>query len=205
MCTDDRIGTFNINDKTGKFNREDCNQLITFVERELRSEELDISLIDVILIRNDGRTNYFGYWRAVFHYDPDNPNQIIAVAAVIVLNYFYLKTIDSLKRTLAHEYGHHWTLSYLAINQGIKMNQQLPRQYYELRSLNPEKYFHDYSMGWNRCDREIIAEDYRVHFAPPPHNQDHKMVVDSNEGLSFPDRLVKEYIRDLSIVLDMGC
>jgi hypothetical protein len=188
-----------IDDKTGKFNQEDYDKLVTFIANRLLSDELDISLLDVIRIRNDGATNYFGYWTARFHYDPDDSSNIVAMTAVIVLNYFYLKTMDSLMRTLAHEYGHHWTLSYLAINQGIDISQKLPHRYYQLRSLNPANYSHDYSMGWNRCDREIIAEDYRVLFAPSPYNQDHKMVDDPNDDLSLPDQSVENYIRSLAV------
>jgi hypothetical protein len=188
-----------IDDRTGKLNQEDCEELATFIANQLLSDEVDIRLLDVVRIRNDGATNYFGYWTARFHYDPDDSSNIVAMAAVIVLNHFYLKTIKSLMRTLAHEYGHHWTLSYLAINQGIDMSQQLPHEYYQLRLLKPENYSHDYSMGWNRCDREIIAEDYRVLFAPPPHNQDHKMVAGSNDDLILPDLSIENYIRSLSL------
>jgi hypothetical protein len=188
-----------IDDRTGRLGEEGYDELMNFVSNELLSNELDISLLDVIRIRNDGRTNYLGYWTAIFHYAPDDPTNIVAVTAVIVLNYFYLKSINSLKRTLAHEYGHHWTLSYMAINRGIDMSQQLPREYYRLRALNAERYFHDYSNGWNRCDREIIAEDYRVLFAPSPHNQNHKMVANPNGDLSLPDLSVEEYIKSLAV------
>jgi hypothetical protein len=186
-----------IDDETGKFNQGNYDELVNFITQQLLSDELDISLLDVIRIRNDGPTNYFGYWKATFHYDPSDPTRIVAMAAVIVLNHFYLKTVDSLMKTLAHEYGHHWTLSYLAINQGIDMRQRLPIEYYQLRLLNPDLYAHDYSMGWNRCDREIIAEDYRVLFAPSPHNQDHKMAADSDSDLSLPALSVKNYIMRL--------
>lgn len=187
-----------IDDKTGRLEQRDYDELLTFISDELLSSDLDISLLDVVRIRDDGGTNYLGYWKAIFHYDPDDAFNIVAVTAVIVLNYFYLKNIKSLKRTLAHEYGHHWTLSYLAINQGIDMSQQLPHDYYQLRTLNPEEYSHDYSMGWNRCDREIIAEDYRILFAPSPHNQDHKIVANSNGDLPLPNFSIENYIRSLA-------
>jgi hypothetical protein len=184
-----------IDDRTGRFNQNACDELIQFVANELLSNELDIYLLDVVRIRNDGRTNYFGYWTAIFHYDPDDKTRIVAVTAVIVLNYFYLKSINSLKRTLAHEYGHHWTLSYLAINQGLNMSQQLPHEYYQIRPLELEEYSHDYSRGWNRCDREIIAEDYRVLFAPEPHNQNHRMIASSSDN----NTSIREYIRSLAV------
>ena len=118
----------------------------------------------------------------------------MAITAVIVLNHFYLKTIHQLKRTLAHEYGHHWTLSHLAIREGIDMKQRLPERYYRLRQLDPRKYAHDASVHWSRRDKEVIAEDYRGLFASAPHAQDHRMSAE----LPFPNLQVKEYIRNLA-------
>ena len=77
-----------------------------FVANHLLSTERDYDWLDVIRIRNDGRTDYFGYWTAQFHFD--SQNIIDGITAVIVLNYFYLKTVDEIKKTLAHEYGHHY-------------------------------------------------------------------------------------------------
>lgn len=187
-----------IDDRTGNLDNGAREELFDFVTNELLSDKLDIHLLDVVIIRNDQRASYLGYWKAAFHYNPDNSNSVVAGAAVIVLNSFYLKTINSLKRTLAHEYGHHWTLSYLAINHSINMNQKLPLDYYQLRLLEPQQHSHDYSMGWGRCDREIIAEDYRVLFAPSPHNRDHKMVANSENGLQFPNLSVRDYIENLA-------
>ncbi len=181
-------------DHTGKFSQVDLNELVHFVNNELLSN-IETQWL-VIRIRDDGRTDYYGYWTAQFIFD--DQNQINGISAIIVLNYFYLKTIDTLKETLAHEYGHHWTLSYLAVNQGINYtNQHLPRKYYQFRGLNKRDYAHDYSKGWEKCDKEIIAEDYRVLFAPHPYNQNHEIVVNSDGKLKTPNQQIKEYIKNL--------
>jgi hypothetical protein len=180
-------------DETGAFAQSDYDELLEFIEGDLLSSHPDIFFLDVIRIRSDIRANYSGYWTARFHYDPNNETRVVGVVAVIVLNYFYLKTLDSLKTTLAHEYGHHWTLTYMAIARGVYDQQRLPADYYQLRNLDPLSYTHDYTMGWNRCDREVIAEDYRVLFAPDPHNSAHKMVT----HVSMPDENVERYIADL--------
>jgi hypothetical protein len=180
-----------IDDQTGKFSKQDHAELIQLVVDELLSEDWDRNLLDVIRIRNDGPQRYDGYYSVTLQYDPHSGN-LESGAAVIVLNQFYLKTLASLKRTLAHEYGHHWTLSYLAVNKGIT-KQQLPCEYYKLREMNETHYASDYSMGWNRCDREVIAEDYRVLFAPPPHNSGHRMII----SLPLPDNQVEDYIVNL--------
>jgi hypothetical protein len=166
-----------VDDQTGEFSTQDHAELIRLVVQELLSKD-------------DGPKRYDGYYAVKLQCD--DSGDVKAGAAVIVLNQFYLKTLASLKRTLSHEYGHHWTLSYLAVNQGIT-KQPLPYEYYRLRQMNETQYAPDYSMGWNKCDREVIAEDYRVLFAPPPHNSNHRMVI----NLPSPNNQVKDYIVNL--------
>ncbi|NET56870.1 MAG: hypothetical protein F6K47_12115 [Symploca sp. SIO2E6] len=192
MCTSIPV---RIEDETGKFSPADLDELRNFITNELLSTQEELEWLDVIRIRNL-EFGPFGYWTARFHFNPDNPDEIDSIAAVIVLNYFYLKTLKQLKKTLAHEYGHHWTLTYLAVNQGIVdyMKQRIPVEYYQLRGLNEQDYAHDYSKGWCNCDKEVIAEDYRVLFAPSPHNQEHRMV----NQLDPPSDEIREYIRKLA-------
>ena len=147
-----------------------------------------------------------------------NSHIIQSVRAEIVINFSYynfhvnleqLETseienatsimIEDCKKTLAHEYGHHWTLSYLAVNHGIDYTRhQIPWKYYWLRKLNPLHHAHNYSKGWENCDQEIVAEDYRVLFAPPPHNQEHEIVRRKNGRFKNPGRSIEQYIRELA-------
>jgi len=196
---DEEIVVLCVEDKTGNFTQEQLDELRRFILEDLLSTQIDLDWLSVIKIRNDARSGYEGYWTAKFRYDQENPSRVDGVQSVIVLNYFYLKTLDALKETLAHEYGHHWTLCYFSVNQGIDIwKQRIPQQYYSLRGLNEQDYALDYSQGWERCDKEVIAEDYRVLFAAHPYNQEHEMVLNSSGTLSEPNQVVQEYINNLA-------
>ena len=80
-------------DLTGKFSEAKQNELTNFVTRLLHNMELEWLTIK---IRRDAYTDYDGYWKAEFKYN--NQNEIKEVRAVIVLNNFYLKTLDELKK-----------------------------------------------------------------------------------------------------------
>ncbi len=188
------IRTIQVIDETQKFSVQDCEELGRFVQEQLLSTKRDRYWLDRILIRNDRLADYFGYWAA--RQKLDDNGRLTGLSAIIVLNGFYLKTLPQLKETLAHEYGHHWTLSYLMMeDNGAKFklkSDRLPDDYYHLRGLNRAEYFVDYAQGWNQCDREVIAEDYRILFAPPPQTR-HGMIP----PLSLPSNEVKDWIQKL--------
>lgn len=182
-----------IKDYTGQYTSQQLEELSNFVEEQLLASEVDLDWLDVIKIRKDGlMAGYYGYWRIKF--DDNTPR------AIIVLNASFLKTVEQLKRTLAHEYGHHWTLCYLAINHGLDVyNEPLPSEYYNIRGLSEDYCLYSPQQiqspqDWMRCDKEIIAEDYRVLFSPHPHNQDHRMV---GNPITHPNELVEAYIETL--------
>lgn len=216
-----------IEDFSNQYTLEELESLSDFVEQELRlSSPIELAWLDVIEIRNLGLdTN--GYWYG--QYDDDSQT----FKAIIRLNYLVLGTIEQLQRILAHEYGHHWTLSYLAVHHNLRIyKERLPRTYYKIRGLSEEHCIYSPQQirtfeDWMRCDKEIIAEDYRVLFSPHPHNQDHQMVGNLplirlsahpsireqalniwrsiqnffytvfKLGISHPDDRVQEYIRNL--------
>jgi len=217
-----------IKDFSKQYTLDELESLSDFVEQELRlSSPIELAWLDVIEIR-DLRSNDNGYW--VGNYDRDRQT----FTATIYLNSLVLGTIEQLKRTLAHEYGHHWTLSYLAVHHNLRIyKERLPRTYYKIRGLSEDHCVYTPGQSkasyedWMRCDKEIIAEDYRVLFSPHPHNQDHRMVGNLplirlsthpsireqalniwrsiqnlfytvfNLGISHPDDRVEEYIRNL--------
>lgn len=216
-----------IEDFSNQYTLEELESLSDFVEQELRlSSPIELAWLDVIEIRDLGLdTNGDWYGRS------DDDRQTFK--ARIRLNYRVLGTIEQLQRTLAHEYGHHWTLSYLAVHHNLRIyKERLPRTYYKIRGLSEEHCIYSPQQirtfeDWMRCDKEIIAEDYRVLFSPHPHNQDHQMVGNLplirlsahpsireqalniwrsiqnffytvfKLGISHPDDRVQEYIRNL--------
>lgn len=192
-----------IEDNTGKFTQAELEELVNFIRNDLLSNDLDIEWLGVIRIREDARSGYEGYWKFKLHFD--SGNKIDGIVAVIVLNYYYVnfleprQRLDALKTVLAHEYGHHWTLSYLTVYQFIDVwNERMPSEYYRFRGLNHEDHAHNYSQGWNHCDKEIIAEDYRSLFSPAPYNENHQMVTSCGGTLEPPNEEVKNYINNLN-------
>lgn len=214
-----------IEDFSNQYTLEELESLSDFVEQELRlSSPIELAWLDVIEIRDLG-LNTNGDWYG--RYDGQT------FKAIIRLNSLALGTIEQLQRTLAHEYGHHWTLSYLAVHHNLRIyKERLPRTYYKIRGLSEEHCIYSPQQirtfeDWMRCDKEIIAEDYRVLFSPHPHNQDHQMVGNLplirlsahpsireqalniwrsiqnffytvfKLGISHPDDRVQEYIRNL--------
>lgn len=187
------------NQASDLFTNEDVEALRYFVENEILSQEIDRNRLAKIIISRDGVNKpYDAYWSPAISRLNDGSDIIDIEAAVIVLNASLLLTLNDLKKTLAHEYGHHWTLSYLAINQQIDiLRERLPSEYYQHRSLKETDcvyHFFDCKYQWHRCDKEIIAEDYRVLFTP--FNQDHRMV---NDTFSHPNETTRQYIENLCI------
>ncbi|MEC4817860.1 MAG: hypothetical protein SAK29_32005 [Scytonema sp. PMC 1069.18] len=204
--------SFQIEDYTQKFTQSDLEQLGDFVCNELLSTPVDVSWLGVIRIQDKGGNGVLGSWSAEFYKNKQNPSQIDSISTLIILNYAYhdisgtLTSLDQLKETLAHEYGHHWTLLYCILNHGLLIEcmddvftHRLPDAYYRIRDLNYQEYYPSYSPGgWHRCDKEIVAEDYRVLFAPYPYNQEHKIVTHPKiNTLAFPNEETKEYIATL--------
>lgn len=183
-----------IEDLNGDFTIENLEELENYVVGELLSDREDRNWLSIIKICQEGLTRCYGSWVAYLHFASDS-QEIDGITAEIVLNASYLKTLDQLKRTLAHEYGHHWTLSYLAVNQNLDIRtERMPERYYTLRGLNHRHYTHDCSLTWERCDKEVVAEDYRFFFAPP-HNTGYRMVECGH--LREPTRRVRRYITNL--------
>ncbi|MDO8513014.1 MAG: Ig-like domain-containing protein [bacterium] len=82
----------------------------------------------------------------------------------INLNIYYYKSSpylsDYMKLVLSHEYGHHYTLYYKWTKWKLLSGTRFPDNYYAVRPLGKTSTTFDYSLGWENCDAEIIAEDY---------------------------------------------
>lgn len=154
-----KIRMVKIADKANVLSAAEKERLQTFIVGKCYSYVQDREWLRSIIIRRDGPTDYLGYWSARYKHSGAHPP---IPEAVIVLNATYLLTVEQMERTLAHEYGHHWTLCYL-INRELlnNINRRLPMLYYRLRGLDPHAICKDYNQGWDKCDKEILAEDYR--------------------------------------------
>ena len=101
-------------------------------------------------------------------FSPDNPN-------AEQIDYWngeagegWAERDQQMEKTLAHEFGHHWTLGYFMDRHEMIgwFNERAPWLYYRIRGLDPNKFAADYSKGWSYCDKEVLAEDYKYQFSP---------------------------------------
>jgi len=167
-----------------------------FVAERCLSTPTDRSWLGrVILVWKPGAT-YNGYWTAQFEVETATGN-ILSADGTIVLNIYYLRTFEQLKKAFAHEYGHHWTLTYWAVGKEVHVwNTKLPTEYYSARGLAPNQYTYNYDHGWGFCDKEVQAEDYRVLFSPM--KAAHRMVGAPN-NLAAPAEAVADFIWELAL------
>lgn len=144
-----------------------------------------------VILKNDGPESYLGYYTMQFYEEAELDYRLFE--ASIILNTFWLRTLERMKRTLAHEYGHHWTLGHMVRNS-FKIDPYQERAelaYYKMRGLLPiDSFAPDDSMDWHHCDKEILAEDYKFLFTPYQH---HAM----ENFIGMPSHEVRCYIWDM--------
>lgn len=197
-----------IEDPKRLFPRHVHSEIARFLDEELLHEEEDINCLLCIKIDRYNSGDY-GTWYGVIDLDSGQ------LAGMITLNYTLLKTVSALKETLAHEYGHHWTITHCIRNHWPSVSDniietarhKLPPAYYAIRGLDNRRYYPDYSRGWIFCDREIIAEDYRVLFSPPPYNQHHAVIeqmieMDVDDIIESPQESIRTYIKNLKLPIN---
>jgi len=105
-------------------------------------------------------------------YDKSSTGKVTSVSSVITLNVTsdcYQSNAnlmnDYMKLILSHEYGHHYTLYHKWVDLGLVGDSRFPDNYYTLRLLNKDSVAIDYSKGWEKCESEIIAEDYAYFYS----------------------------------------
>jgi hypothetical protein len=180
----------NLIDDTGVLTPDEFSRLKNFIVDKCRCTTEETSWLQAVRVRDDGATGYSGYWTASFdRVGADVKN----LQAVIVLNAHYLLTVEQLERTLAHEFGHHWTLGYLMTKYELPswFGDRAPYLYYRIRKLDPNEFAPDYSKGWHQCDKEVMAEDYKYRFSP--YLGEHRMA----SLVGNPSTEVRDYLWDL--------
>jgi hypothetical protein len=153
----------NLIDEAGVLSTDDFNRLKNFIVDECLCTNMETPWLSSVKVKKDGNTGYLGYWSA--QYDQIGLD-IRNVQAVIVLNATYLTTVSQMEHTLAHEFGHHWTLGYMLENLEIPWTDRAPLDYYRMRGLDLNSFAPDYSKDWYHCDKEVLAEDYKYFFSP---------------------------------------
>jgi hypothetical protein len=177
-------------DEAGVLSPEDFKRLKNFIIDQCLCSSEEIDKLQHVKVRNDGASGYYGYWSGKY---TRSGADVKFEAGVIILNSYYLKTVEQLEKTLAHEFGHHWTLGYLMERQDMIgwFEEHAPWLYYKVRGLDPAKFAKDYSKGWEYCDKEVLAEDFKHLFSP--YHGTHRM----NPLVGNPTTEDRDYIRTL--------
>lgn len=180
----------NLIDEAGVLSDAEYDRLKGFIIDQCLCTTDELAKLQAVRVRDDGPAGYSGYWTARYVRDGADVKD---VTAVIVLNAHYLLTVEQMERTLAHEFGHHWTLGYYMDRHEMIgwFNERAPWLYYRIRGLDPDSFAKDYSMGWSRCDKEVLAEDYKYRFSP--YNDGHRM----ESLVGNPTTEVRDYVQAL--------
>lgn len=180
----------NLIDEAGTLSADEFNELKNFVVDKCLCTYMETPWLKYVKIRMDGDTGYMGYWTSQWEeIGLDKRN----LKAVIILNATYLKTLDQMKKTLAHEFGHHWTIGYILETLEMPWESRLPLDYYRMRGLDLDNFAPNYSIDWEHCDKEILAEDYKYFFSP--FTGEHRM----KNLVGNPSKEVKSKILDLGL------
>lgn len=173
-------------DLTNTLSDDEKKQLGEHVVTHCYSTPVERQWLKAIVVREDGNEGYTGYWTAEVGV---NSNSIVeSIEAVIVLNRTYLADLEELRETLSHEYGHHVTLSYMLMSFNVAdditqlLKTRAPVDYYRARDIE-DTYGQTapfYELGWCNCDKEILAEDYRVLFTTS--TRSHRMATQTYEN-----------------------
>lgn len=147
-------------DETGNYSTME-KTLKDYLNSTLRWSN-EISYMYQITVRNAGDTGWEGQYSG--SYNVDSNGKIVSAFGYIVLNVYYHKDSpqfnDYMKLVLAHEYGHHYTLWHKWVDLNLPVGTRFPDSYYSVRPLSKSTTAPDYSLGWQNCETEIIAEDY---------------------------------------------
>jgi hypothetical protein len=177
-----------VDNPQGVLSPQELAELQAFIIDRCYCTTTELNWLWRVILRDDGNSGYRGYWAVRL---PRLGVRIEEARAIIVLNTFYLVTLDQMFRTLAHEYGHHWTLMHLLDRFNKTLDERVPAIYYRIRGLEPDEFASDCSKGWERCDKEVMAEDYKYHFSP--YKGEHRM----QHLVGNPTGEVKDYIWSL--------
>ncbi len=180
----------NLIDEAGVLSPADFDRLKGFIINNCLCTSEEIPWLKHVKVRNDGPSGYSGYWSGSY---TRVGADVKDVTAVIILNAHYLLTVEQMEKTLAHEFGHHWTLCYYMVRHEMIgwFTEEAPWLYYRIRGLDPTQFAKDYSKGWSNCDKEVLAEDYKYLFSPYKGMHRMKLLVGN------PTTEVNDYIRAL--------
>ncbi|PKM51837.1 MAG: hypothetical protein CVV02_04300 [Firmicutes bacterium HGW-Firmicutes-7] len=125
----------------------------------------EISYLSKIYIYPNSNVNGAGYYYPDYYIDKDGKYTYKTDATIEIYNGNKYTQLSQIARTLAHEYGHHFTYYYLITKENKANDKWVESKYAKIRNLNnhlkitylgdqTKKYIHKWDIA------EIIADDY---------------------------------------------
>ncbi len=189
-------GSFAYIDETGKYAYL-ASIFRGYIRDQLKTSS-EFGYLSQIIVRDAGDTGWSGQYNGT--YTINSSGDIVSAYGFIILNVYapYYNSNQSLlqdylKLTLAHEYGHHYTLYHRWVDLDIPVNQRFPDEYYNLRPLSKTTTAIDYSKDWENCDAEIIAEDYSYFYSGYGIQQ-----MNLRNGLDLPSASTKTWLANMT-------
>lgn len=149
------------NDETGQYASLE-SVLKSYLSSTLKTGN-EVTSMKKITVKDAGASGWAGQYLGQYTVSA-NGSDIISATGSIILNTYYYKDSplfnDYMKLVLSHEYGHHYTLYHKWVDWDLPMSVRFPDSYYTTRPLSKTTTATDYSLGWENCEAEIIAEDY---------------------------------------------
>jgi hypothetical protein len=180
-------------DQVGVLTREKRKELERFLIEKCHTTTRDIGWLKRIIVRSEPEADCSGYWEWSYSRTGGRPTDF---ETRIVLNAAFNPDgdVEDFERTLAHEYGHNWTLGHLLTSGAINdaRTDRAPELYYGIRRLDDKVFQPNRRVsGWLRSDKEVLAEDYRCLLTP--YREKHRM----ESLVGGPSTEVGEYLRSI--------
>ncbi len=162
------------NDETTRF--ADLKPILLNYMNSVLKWKDEVKELKEIAIRDAGASGWLGVYQGNYIQEADDGK--ISGSGMIVINTYYIERDycagdrdfdgcegEYAKYILAHEYGHHYTIYHKLVDWGLLPNERFPDSYYNTRPLSKTSTATDYSLGWQNCEAEIIAEDYSYFYS----------------------------------------
>lgn len=162
------------NDETSRF--ADLKPVLLNYMNSVLKWKNEIGQLKELAIRDAGASGWLGVYEGNYVRSADGSS--ITGSGMIVINIYYIEKEycvgdrdfdgcegEYAKYILAHEYGHHYTIYHKLVDWGLLPNERFPDSYYTARPLSKTATATDYSLGWQNCEAEVIAEDYSYFYS----------------------------------------
>jgi hypothetical protein len=183
-------------DPQGHLTQAEQQRLSSYIPAECHYTREILSKLTRIFVFDWGATDWKGAWEAIYQVSLVDGEEIFNSGQILLNAQYFGVGPDRLREiedTLCHEYAHHWTMCYHLdrVYNGLQHRYVMLFYHYRnmpLNTLNCHLPSVTYA-EWLRCDKEVVAEDFKVQFTPC---KNHAMV--NTAGIGKPPPALQDYL-----------